>query len=59
MGESGDGLGVSVVLEHWGWPPAPFVVKFENVRVVQTFVNRHGGVIPILLLPDFRGVNTE
>ena len=59
MGESGDGLGVSVVLEPWGWSPVPFVVKFENVRVVQKFVNRHGDVISMLLLPDFRVVNTE
>ena len=58
MGESGDGLGVSVVLEHWGWPPVPFVVKFEDVRVVQNFVSRHGCVVPILLLPDFREVKT-
>ena len=59
VGKSDDGLGLSVVLETMGsCMPAPFVVKFEDVRIVQEFVCKDNCSTSIVLLPDSSKVNT-
>ena len=56
LGALEDGKGLRLVPEME--PRAdPLAVVFGDVRVLQSFSLRNGGVTKVLLLPDCRGIN--